>query len=575
VDAVDGADGDAGGVADRDAGLGDDVGHGLSFRRRGAAVGRSSQRTCRRDFGRDSRRPPFVDDAWPVRNDISVQKGPSADALALVKDVAAAVEAGHTLVTLTAACAKALARHLSATRLEIGVFDGDRATTVAATPDGDVQRGTRRRRGLVAPDALEAGVRVVSLRRVPAQLTNEPEVRRAQRSRAAALAVCPLRHDGVQLGYVLLTASTDRVSPESVEAAAHMIASGVGTVRSLARVAALSRRAHVEARELRSAVHRAALPPEVVAASAAMRRLFHEVIPLVARRDTTVLVRGETGTGKEVVARRIHALSPRANRPFLQVNCGAIPEALVESTLFGHERGAFTGANTVHRGVFERAHGGTLLLDEIGDLPSGAQVKLLRVLEHGVIERVGGEATFAVDVRVVAATHRPLEDLVRRGAFRADLLYRLDVFPIHVPPLRDRREDLLPLAHSIVARLAERFGGRAPRLSRKAAAALCAYEFPGNVRELENLLERAMVVATGTELDVELDSRPSTTRIAAAVLTYRAAEERCIRAALEAAGGRVYGTGGAAELLQLRPTTLQSKMQKLGIRRTETGAGPR
>jgi formate hydrogenlyase transcriptional activator len=177
-------------------------------------------------------------------------------------------------------------------------------------------------------------------------------------------------------------------------------------------------------------------------------------------------------------------------------------------------------------------------------------------------------------VRIIAATHQPLEELVRRGAFRADLLYRLDVFPIVMPPLRERRDDLVPLAHAIIARIAKRFGRRPPKLTRAAVTAISAYAFPGNVRELENILERAMVVVAGSDLDVELGGRPAATAIGAPVLTYRAAEDRCIRAALEAAGGRIYGAGGAAELLQLQPTTLQSKMQKLGIRRPASSAAP-
>jgi formate hydrogenlyase transcriptional activator len=318
----------------------------------------------------------------------------------------------------------------------------------------------------------------------------------------------------------------------------------------------------------------------VIAASPAMRTILHEIVPLVARQDTTVLLRGETGTGKEVIARRIHALSPRAARPFLKVNCGALPEGLLESALFGHERGAFTGAAARRVGFFERANGGTLLLDEIAELPRPAQVKLLRALQEGEIERVGGEATLRVDVRVIAATHRPLEAMIKTGAFREDLYYRLQVFPIVIPPLRERPEDLEGLVRAIVEKLAARFGRSPPRLGRAMMARLAGHDWPGNVRELENVLERSMVVSTGDELRLvgsfggaPAAARPVAPRPDREVEDYRAAMKRSIETALAACGGRIYGAGGAAAALGLKPTTLQSKMKKLGIVREERRDG--
>ncbi|KYF76679.1 Fis family transcriptional regulator, partial [Sorangium cellulosum] len=337
-------------------------------------------------------------------------------------------------------------------------------------------------------------------------------------------------------------------------------------VQVLGRVAAIARRAQGEKRALREELDRVALPREVVAASPAMRAIFQEMVPLVARQDTTVLVRGETGTGKEVIARRIHALSRRAERQFLAVNCGALPEGLVESALFGHERGAFTGAAARHLGLFERASGGTLLLDEVGELPKAAQAKLLRVLQEGEVERVGGEGTVRVSVRVIAATHRPLEDMVASGAFREDLYYRLQVFPIVVPPLRERPGDLEALTRVIVDKVAASFGRAPPRVSAEAMARLRAHDWPGNVRELENVIERSMVMSTGDELilSAPLAAAP---RAAGRALTYREAAQRCIEEALRASGGKIYGEDGAAAALGLKPTTLQSKMRKLGIRR--------
>jgi transcriptional regulator with GAF, ATPase, and Fis domain len=292
---------------------------------------------------------------------------------------------------------------------------------------------------------------------------------------------------------------------------------------------------------------------------------------------TTVLVRGETGTGKEVVARRVHALSSRAHRPFLKVNCGALPEGIVESALFGHERGAFTGATKRNIGYFERAHGGTLLLDEVADLPLASQVKLLRVLQEGELERVGGEQTIRVDVRVVAATHRNLERMVEEEKLREDLYYRLNVYPIVVPPLRDRPEDIEALSAAIVQRMAKKLGRPVVRMSRATLAQLTAYSWPGNVRELENVLERAMLVSRGDSLQVDLptdesrvigDSRVRTTK-EGEVLTFQESSKRAIVHALDACNGRIYGDAGAASALGLRPTTLQSKMVRLGIVRSQ------
>ncbi len=219
------------------------------------------------------------------------------------------------------------------------------------------------------------------------------------------------------------------------------------------------------------------------------------LISQVAPGATTVLIRGESGTGKELVARTIHARSGRASGPFVAVNCAALPESVVESELFGHEKGAFTGAIQQRSGRFERAHGGTLFLDEIGDLPPAIQVKLLRVLQERQIERVGGSRPVSIDVRVVAATHQPLEGLIQAGSFREDLYYRLNVFPVHLPPLRDRGADILMLADFFVERFARVHNKEIRRISTPAIDALMGYHWPGNVRELENIMERAVLLS--------------------------------------------------------------------------------
>jgi formate hydrogenlyase transcriptional activator len=310
-----------------------------------------------------------------------------------------------------------------------------------------------------------------------------------------------------------------------------------------------------------------------VAESAPMRKVV-ERVRLVAPSTTTVLVRGETGTGKEGLARMVHEFSPRFEAPFVAVNLGAVPEGLVESELFGHEKGAFTGATRRRPGRFEQADGGTLFLDEVGDAPPAVQVRLLRVLQERVVERVGGTEPVKVDVRVVAATNRDLEALVSQGTFRADLYYRLAVFPVELPPLRERREDIRPIAEQVLAREAALMHRRPPRVSEEAWRRLEAGSWPGNVRELENFLQRALILSPGPELVLpDVPAEPVAAPGPAAAASPDAAPGRfddearaVIERALAHAGGRIYGAGGAAALLGLRPTTLQGKMRRYGIR---------
>ncbi len=309
---------------------------------------------------------------------------------------------------------------------------------------------------------------------------------------------------------------------------------------------------------------------ELVAASPAMRRVV-ELATRVAPHPTTVLITGESGTGKEVIARAIHRMSPRRDARFVAVNCGAIPENLLESELFGHSRGAFTGAAADKRGLFEEADGGTLLLDEVGDLPLVLQVKLLRVLQEGEIRRVGDARTRRVDVRVVAATARDLEREVAAGRFREDLYYRLNVVRIHIPPLRERPEDLEPLVAALVRRAVER-SGRAVALAPDALAAIRARAWPGNVRELENAIERAVVLSAGDLLQADAFALPGGPSGGAGAVADRplerletavaAAESLAIRAALDASGG---SRTAAAKFLGISPRNLFYKLKKLGL----------
>jgi len=303
----------------------------------------------------------------------------------------------------------------------------------------------------------------------------------------------------------------------------------------------------------------------ILGSSPALRRVLDRVAR-VAATGATVLITGETGTGKELIARAIHASSPRAKRALVTVNCAALPEGLIGSELFGHERGAFTGALERRRGRFELASGGTLFLDEIGELPPAMQVALLRVIQDGEFERVGGSETLRTDVRVVAATNRNLEDAVREGRFRADLFFRLNVFPICVPPLRERAEDIALLAEHWAGRCSRSVGKAIRGIDESALAGLCAYPWPGNVRELQNVVERAVILSRGSILGFSDFELPSLGAEPARSARGGPADERAqIEEALAESRGRVYGPDGAAEALDVPPSTLEARIRRLKI----------
>jgi transcriptional regulator with GAF, ATPase, and Fis domain len=304
----------------------------------------------------------------------------------------------------------------------------------------------------------------------------------------------------------------------------------------------------------------------VVGEDAGLRDVM-ERVGQVAPTDAPVLILGETGAGKEVVARAVHTRSRRAKGPFLRVNCGAIPSELVDSELFGHEKGSFTGAIAQRKGWFERADGGTLFLDEVAELPAAAQVRLLRVLQDGTFERVGGQSSRAVDVRIVAATHRDMAAMVRAGGFRQDLWYRVSVFPLLLPALRDRRGDIGPLARHFAAAAGDRLFGR-PLVPTPADVALLeGYDWPGNVRELASVIERAAILGGGQrlELTTALGVLPSDAPRADAGGPDPADDPAAIEAALTRAHGRIEGPFGAAKILGINPYTLRSRMRRLGI----------
>ena len=287
----------------------------------------------------------------------------------------------------------------------------------------------------------------------------------------------------------------------------------------------------------------------------------------VAATGSTVLILGETGTGKELVAQAIHQRSDRGKRLMVTVNCAALPAALIESELFGREKGAFTGALSRQAGRFELAHDSTLFLDEIAEMPVETQSKLLRVLQDGTFERLGSPVNLKTDVRIIAATNRNLEEEVEQGRFRRDLFYRLNVFPIVVPPLRERVEDIAMLVWRFVSEFGQSMGRKINKIARDDMARMEAYDWPGNVRELRNVIERAMITSTGTVLDLSQLALPSPVRSQApAAMTLKEIERRHIRETLKAARGKIKGRGGAAELLGLNPSTLYSRMRKLAIR---------
>ena len=324
---------------------------------------------------------------------------------------------------------------------------------------------------------------------------------------------------------------------------------------------------------------------EIVGQSRALAEVI-EKVTLVASTDSSVLILGETGTGKELIARAVHSNSERRNRPLVKVNCAALPVGLIESELFGHEKGAFTGASDRRIGRFELAHSGTIFLDEIGDMPADVQAKLLRVLQEHEFERVGGSNLIKVDVRVIAATNRDLLRSVSEGTFRQDLYYRLNVFPVQLPPLRERREDIPPLVHYFVHRFGLKIGRNVSRIQRETMERLVSYAWPGNVRELENVIERAVILSRGIELEVAPDVLPEIAAVAhAQTAAPRPAPEEKVPAVsrpqsidqvernhilevLIRTNWRIEGPEGAAALLNLNPSTLRSRMKKLGVQRS-------
>ncbi|MBX3250412.1 MAG: sigma-54-dependent Fis family transcriptional regulator [Myxococcales bacterium] len=392
--------------------------------------------------------------------------------------------------------------------------------------------------------------------------------------RPSAVVVLPLP----QSEALLYVVGQEELGAETLERLVEPIDATVANDRRMHELRRLREATEAENRALLSRLHRGSIVDGLVGEEGGLRMVMERVAQ-VAATDVPVLLFGETGSGKEVVARAIHERSPRHAGPMVRVNCGAIPPQLVDSSLFGHERGSFTGATETRRGWFERADGGTLLLDEIGELPLDAQVRLLRVLQEGSIERVGGQRALRVDVRVVAATHRDLYAMVRDGRFREDLWYRLSVFPLVIPPLRDRLEDLPALATQFASRAGLRLGAAPLTPTATDLALLRAYDWPGNVRELAAVIDRAVILGHGRRLEVAaalgagVAARGPASAPASAPGRSRAREAlrlddvvaAHVREVLGRTRGRIEGKGGAAELLGVNPGTLRAKLRKLGV----------
>ncbi len=396
----------------------------------------------------------------------------------------------------------------------------------------------------------------------------------------------PLRVEGRLIGLVVMTGEPDRayegVDRTLFAAMLDPLAAAVANDQRLREIRRLGDTAEADRQSLLTRLGRDSLSENIVGADRGLRRVMERVAQ-VARTDASVLILGETGSGKEVVARAIHERSGRREGPFVRVNCGAVPPDLIDSELFGHEKGSFTGAVGARRGWFERADGGTLFLDEIGELTPPVQIRLLRVLQDGIVQRVGSERDIAVNVRVLAATHRDLPSMVQEGLFREDLWYRLAIFPLILPPLRERPEDIPALAQHFVQRAAHRLGVTMPLMRPGDVDRLLAYRWPGNVRELGAVIERAVILGHGSRLEVDAalgndvpraSVRPVVSAQPAAVVpasesqrdtrieTLDAAIAAHLQRALRATQGRVDGPHGAAQLLGLNTSTLRAKLRK-------------
>ena len=478
---------------------------------------------------------------------------------------------------LWTAIAEAVRRVVPFDRLALSQYDPKQARLLIVTYGGPYQREdyTPVGRELKLDDS-PAGLAFTSQKYV---LRRDLEIERATSSEERAyrhgfrsLCALPLVVRGESIGAITMgslnRAQYSEADAEFLTEVAAQIAIAVDNVSAYEESQALKARFEAEAVYLQEEIKTEHNFEEIIGQSAPVRELLRKV-EQVAPAGSTVLIRGETGTGKELLARAVHDRSRRKSRPLVKVNCGSIPSGLVESELFGHEKGAFTGATQRRIGRFELADGGTIFLDEVTELPLDTQVKLLRVLQEGEFERVGSNHTIKVDARVIAATNRNLQEVVRDGSFRADLFYRLNVFPLEVPPLRERPEDIPLLVNFFLGKFAKSLGKEIRGVSQNSMEHLCRYGWPGNIRELQNVIERAVVLAKGPVVQIDQSLLRSDDSLSGAVSidTLESNERRHILRALNETRWVIHGKKGAAELLGINPSTLRSRIEKLGIKR--------
>jgi formate hydrogenlyase transcriptional activator len=495
----------------------------------------------------------------------------------LLLDINNAIVTKLTRDELWTAIADAVRRVVPFDRLALALYDATEDCLSIASYAGPYQRDDytplgRRLKLDDSPAGLAFATRRYVLRRdlETERLTGSEE--RAYGHGFRSVCSLPLVVRGVSIGAItvgsLNRAQYTAVDAEFLMEVASQIAIAVDNLRAHEETEALKARFEAEAVYLQEEIKTEHNFEEIIGQSPAVRQSLRK-LEQVAPTDTTVLIHGETGTGKELLARAVHDRSRRKSRPLVKVNCGSIPSGLVESELFGHEKGAFTGATQRRVGRFELAHGGTIFLDEVTELPVDTQVKLLRVLQEGEFERVGSSQTIKVDVRVIAATNRDLQEVVRNGSFRADLFYRLNVFPLEVPPLRERREDIPLLVNFFISRFGKSLGKEIRGVSQKSMASLSQYHWPGNIRELQNVIERAAVLAKGPILHVDdtLLRADESASSQTAIDTLENVERQHILRALGETQWVIHGKKGAAELLGINPSTLRSRMEKLGIKK--------